>query len=145
MPNEHSETELKTLRLASPPLTREVLSRFVAYRRALSAKSQTGSEAAAAAHLASLEETGLTLAELSFVHPICTDFASRRSTAAELLSKREGKSAEVQAKIDEQRASLLDEKPLRDRYGDQTVDLLLEREEELIALHRGWIREGQLI
>src|SRR5262249_37338792 len=95
----------------------------------------------AKAHEQALASSGLTHQELSRLGTLCSDYCSKRRSEIELANKREKIAAspkatpEILGELDKALARMASSTTLTERYGAQNVELLKEREEELLRLH----------
>jgi hypothetical protein len=127
------DPDLKTLRLASQPVSIDALDRYIIYQETV--LNRSAAVGPAKAHLEALEVSGLTLSQVNQLLPVCSDFCGRRWTVAELRRRRAGKSPDDQDRIDRELARLEDLTTFRQRYGNETIDSLLAREPKLVELH----------
>lgn len=151
--------DLKTLRLASIALTKELLEQFVAYQRTLLVELARSTEAEwsgrfAFAHGRALAGSTLDLVTLGKVKALVSEFCGRRSSLLQIREKLAGldpadpKSQAVRDRAQKElpRLESLDE--LEARYGKDAIALLVSRERELVTLHRDLARaeggEGHL-
>src|SRR5687768_4464376 len=89
MPKNDSPADLKTLRLASPGLTPALLETILRYLERVLERSGGDPLEVAKVRQASLDEVGLSSADLSRLTPMLTDFCGRRWTAQTLRSRLE--------------------------------------------------------
>ncbi|MEW5740437.1 MAG: hypothetical protein AB1938_16025 [Myxococcota bacterium] len=143
--------DLKTLRLASIALSKELLDQFVAYQRTLLAELARSQQADwsgrfAFAHGRALAASRLDLVTLGKVKAAVGEFCGRRSAALEVQTKLAGlspgdpKAAAVRERAQKELPRLERLDDLEARYGKDAVALLQGRESELVALHRDLAR-----
>ena len=142
--DETNAADLKTLKLARPEVTREALAGLIAYQRAQLDTHQRG---LLVDHARALAAAGIERGRLEVLQALVRDFCGRRwivrrleARRAELLARKaQGpltpKDAEKLASAEKERARVNDLAPLEERYGKAAIDLLREREDELLALH----------
>jgi hypothetical protein len=121
--------------MGRPQVTREALEALVAYQKTGLATNDARLPA------------GIERGRLEVLQAMVRDFCGRRWTAkrlearrAELLAKKAqgqltAKEAEKLEAADKESARVSDLGPLEARYGKDALDLLREREDELLALH----------
>ncbi len=140
------EPDLKTLRLATPELTPDLLAGYLAYQRSLVAelKRQIGPNGLARAHQAAQTACGLSAKELTRIGPVVADFAGKRWTAKQLAKKHDTLAdrgqltppeQETLAKLAKELVRLNDLTALEQRYGKDILRILRANEEEVLALH----------
>ena len=153
--SESGEADLRTLRLSNPPLSEEVLDRFLSYQQALAdfLRNSRTLEARAGAHRQALAASGIEAGDVGPVASVCAQFCAKRSTARRIAELRAGlverigsaraargeaaaRDLEALERIDAQRAHVEDLGPLERRYGHEEVARLVAREERLVSLHR---------
>jgi hypothetical protein len=127
--------EINTLAMGRPQVTREALDALVAYQRA-----------ALAANDARLP-AGIERGRLEVLQAMVRDYCGRRWTAKRLESRRAelsakkaagqltAKEAEKLEAAEKESARVSDLGQLEARYGKDALDLLKEREDELLSLH----------
>lgn len=143
IPEDIQAADDKTLRLASPELTRERLDGFVQYLSAFCSRLEAIPLGSASAHLAecheqSLAESGLDRKWHHRISALVADFGAKRGTVLKLREKLaqlgEGGDPERVEKITSELARLDTLTALERRYGIDAISLLMEREAELVAL-----------
>jgi hypothetical protein len=139
--------DLRTLRLASISLTRDLLERFVAYQRGLlealaASTEREWSGRYAFAHGHALAAARLDVVELGKVKALVADFCGRRS-ALEAVRARvrqvdvaDARGRQLIVRAERELPRLADLSDLEARYGAEAIALLTAREDELLALHR---------
>jgi hypothetical protein len=127
--------DIKSLAMARPQVTREALDALVGYQR--------GKLAANDAPVPATLERG----RLEVLQALVRDYCGRRWTARKLEARRQEllaqkasgplspKDAEKLAAAEKERARVNDLSLLEARYGKEALDLLREREDELLELH----------
>jgi hypothetical protein len=133
----------RTLRLAAPDLTAAKLQAFLRYQRAVAARLAQEADLATA-HRDALAECSLDRGDFSKVEALCRAFCVKRLGHRELIRKREDLRARPVRDVSDDseeklsdaiRAREGDVAALERRYGKDAVSLLLDHEQELLALH----------
>jgi hypothetical protein len=135
----------KSLRLSALPLTPGLLDVWMehqkAWLKAANAMALASPSDLAAVHRAAAEAVPMDAGALAALDALCRGFCAQRWAFQALEQKKSGKGDRVL--LPKQRA-LLEERlqgeqgklsRLMRRYGEEAIDLLLAREDELLALH----------
>jgi hypothetical protein len=146
-----SRADLRTLALATPPIDAEKISQLVKYQTAMvdqlrqvphnARKGSAWEHWLAKAHEQAVGFSGLSHQELSRLGTVCSDYCSKRRTELELRRKRDKVASspdanpEVLMELDKALARIASSTSLVERYGQNTLDRLKEREDELLPLH----------
>lgn len=141
-------TDVKTLRLASLQLSPERLEAFVTYQRTMLhqlavAPPGEWSGRYAFAHGRALAASKLDLVDLGKLKSMVADFCGKRSSLAQIRERiarapaePDAKEAQLLAKARGELPRLEDLSAFRHRHGEEATALLLDREAELVSLHR---------
>ena len=151
-------SDVRTLRLASIALTRDLVDRFVTYQRMLLAEliETRGDDWAgrfAFAHTRALTASGLDAHDQNKVRTVVTEFCGRRSNWLKVkqkvaesereLASGKGPAGKTEAVLKSAKAhlpALEDFSDFIERYGTEALTLLRERELELVTLHQDVVR-----
>jgi hypothetical protein len=141
--------DARTLALTTPPITEDLLGRwirgqevFLASIDAALARGLPHADALAEGHRLARESSGLDSQVLSQVESVARTFCSARLTTAAVARRIAALEATPAPERDEQLARLRLEQqkleglaPLRQRFGEGSVQSLLAREATLLELH----------
>jgi hypothetical protein len=137
VPSERDLTggDVRTLSFASVRIEEDLLERLLRYQRSLADRLRPGWNPAALvqAHQEALSEAGLNADQLERPLAVLRRFAGNRSTAARLRQRAEGATGERAEDLLEQLRAL--DRQLREREDPGTLERMLARETEIVALH----------
>jgi hypothetical protein len=127
--------DARTLSFASLRIDEDLLERLLRYQRALAERLGPGWDPAALAraHQEALSEAGLNADQVERPLAVLRRFAGNRRTATRLRQRGEAATGERAEDLRDRLRSL--DRQLREREDPETVERMLQREEEIIALH----------
>lgn len=129
----------RTLRLAAPELTDELLERLINYQEAFLGHAEAdgaSTEALASAHHKALAASGLTPKQVEQGSAVLRAYCAQRAVVAHLRARRAHPlDAERAARLDAELRRLDRPEVLARRYGEAQVASLQAREPRLLALH----------
>lgn len=138
--NDLEAADLKTLALARPEVTDEVLDRLMAYQLALvealeSARALHPSDGLVRARREAEDATGIRAGELELLAAAVRAFCARRWTL-HALEKKRGAMADPEraATLEKELARVGDLSDLDARFGAEAVERLLGKEADLLAV-----------
>jgi len=128
--------DLRTLSFAAFRIDQALLEKLLRYQRALADRLAPGwdAEVMARAHHDALADARLTAEQVERPLAVLRRFAGNRETAARLRAAEASATGEERETLRSRLAAL--DAQLRGRDDPETVDRLLEREPELVDLHR---------
>lgn len=149
--------DFKTLKLSAPALSLEALDRYLAFQKSyvesLEGQSSRDSHLLAEAHRKAQAESGASIDEIGRIGSLCTDFAGKRVVELKLRehhgkvkasiegARQSGKAAderdlELHQKLEEEFAQGSAYERVAKRWGAEAVQVLRQREEQILELHR---------
>jgi len=128
--------DARTLSFASYRIDPALLDRVLGYQRTLIHELRDGwsPAAMASAHRLALASSGLAQDVVERALAVVRRFAGNRDVARRLRERAASVDAERAGELEERLAAL--DRELRERDDPATVDLLLEREPEVLEVHR---------